>query len=266
MKKAIFLDIDGTLIDSLGGLTEISPKVEKEIRMLQEKGVYVFVATGRPYAFINKSLLEFGFDGFILTNGAQVMINNETICSKPMGSDFINQLVSTLEEKGIQYVLEDDKHAYMKASHKAFYQFYDSVGIGKECFISDYNLEKLNVYKVEIMCPNEEVLNQCVAFINQHSEYGYFQSIDEIHLEVYFKENTKAAGIIKATEYLNISIENTYAFGDGRNDIEMLDIVGCGIAMGNASDEVKQYANVVTDTVHNDGVAVGIRKYIYDNR
>ena len=117
MKKAIFLDIDGTLIDSLGGLTEISPKVEKEIRMLQEKGFYVFVATGRPYAFINKSLLEFGFDGFILTNGAQVMINNETICSKPMGSDFINQLVSTLEEKGIQYVLEDDKHAYMKASH-----------------------------------------------------------------------------------------------------------------------------------------------------
>ncbi len=262
MKKAIFLDIDGTLIDCFSGLIEISPKVKEEIRLLQAKGDYVFIATGRPYAFINKSLLDFGFDGFILINGAQVRINNKTICSKPMSSEFVKQLVSTLEDKGIQYVLEDEVHAYMKTSHKEFYQFYDSVGIGKECFKSEYDMETLNVYKVEIMCPNEEVLDQCVAFVKQHPEYDCFHSIDKAHLEVYLKENTKAAGILKALECLNIPIENTYAFGDGQNDIEMLQTVGCGIAMGNASDEVKQYAKVVTDTVHNDGVAVGIKKYI----
>jgi len=49
---------------------------------------------------------------------------------------------------------------------------------------------------------------------------------------------------------------------DGKNDIEMLSTVGCGIAMGNADEEVKKYAKEVTDTVHNDGVAIGIEKYI----
>ena len=63
-------------------------------------------------------------------------------------------------------------------------------------------------------------------------------------------------------DHLNIPIENSYAFGDGKNDIEMLSTVGCGIAMGNADDDVKKYAKEVTDTVHNDGVAVGIEKYI----
>ena len=63
-------------------------------------------------------------------------------------------------------------------------------------------------------------------------------------------------------EYLNIPIENSYAFGDGKNDIEMLSTVGCGIAMGNACEQVKNYAHKVTETVHNDGVAFGINKYI----
>ena len=82
------------------------------------------------------------------------------------------------------------------------------------------------------------------------------------NFELYAKKNTKASGIIKALEILNIPIENSYAFGDGNNDIEMLSTVGCGIAMGNASDEVKGHAKVVTDTVQNDGVASGIEKYI----
>lgn len=76
------------------------------------------------------------------------------------------------------------------------------------------------------------------------------------------KKNTKATGIIKALQHLNIPIENSYAFGDGKNDIEMLSTVGCGIAMGNASDEVKKYAHQVTETVHNDGVAFGIEKFV----
>ena len=61
---------------------------------------------------------------------------------------------------------------------------------------------------------------------------------------------------------LDIDINNSYAFGDGKNDIEMLSTVGCGIAMGNASDEVKSYAHQVTDSVLEDGVATGIEKYI----
>lgn len=262
MKRAIFLDIDGTLLDCFNGITEITPKVKEEIRLLQDKGDCVFIATGRPYPFIDRSLLEFGFDGFILINGAQVRIDDQMICGKAMERSFVKELVSKLEEQDIQYVLEDEKYAYMKNTHKTFYEFFESAGIGKERFKNEYEVDALNVYKIEIMCPSETILKTCVDFVKQYPQYDCFHSIDQVHLEVYLKENTKADGIRKALAYLNIPIENTYAFGDGKNDIEMLQAVGCGIAMGNASDEVKQYAKVVTDTVHNDGVAVGIRKYI----
>ena len=77
------------------------------------------------------------------------------------------------------------------------------------------------------------------------------------------KKITKASGLLKTLEYLNIPIENSYAFGDGKNDIEMLLTVGCGIAMGNANDEVKNHSNKITDTVQNDGVAKGIEQYVY---
>ena len=80
---------------------------------------------------------------------------------------------------------------------------------------------------------------------------------------MYLKKNTKGSAILKAIDFLNIKIENTYAFGDGKNDIEMLLTVGCGIAMGNANDEVKKHSNKITDTVQNDGVAKGIEQYVY---
>ena len=66
--------------------------------------------------------------------------------------------------------------------------------------------------------------------------------------------------------YLNLSIENTYAFGDGTNDVEMVEAVFCGIAMRHASDAVKSYANVITDTVSNDGVVKGIEEYVLKER
>ena len=68
MKKAIFFDIDGTLIECFGGIVDMSEKVKNAIYSLQKKGHYVFIATGRPYAFLSQAILDFGFDGFILAN------------------------------------------------------------------------------------------------------------------------------------------------------------------------------------------------------
>lgn len=262
MKKAVFLDIDGTLIDCFKGHHDITPKVKEVIRSIQSKGDYVFIATGRPYAFLSEPILEFGFDGFILANGAHVVINNETIHSKPMNKDFIKDLSLTLEKHNIQYVLEGETYSYIKESHKDLYDFYKKIGVSDNYLKREYDVEEIDAHKVEILCPSEEIMNHCLDFISKNPEYDQYSSIEQKYVELYFKENTKAAAILKVVEHLNISIENTFAFGDGKNDIEMLATVGCGIAMGNASDEVKKHASKVTESVHNDGVAVGIEKYV----
>lgn len=262
MKKAIFLDIDGTLIDCFKGILDITPRVKAVIRAIQAKGDYVFIATGRPYAFLSQAIIDFGFDGFILANGAQVIINNKTIYSDYIPRETIESLVKILEKEKIQYILQGEKYCYMKEEFKEFYDFYYKVGISKTLFKGEYLLEEANTYKVEMLCLDDKTAEKCLEIVSSNSEYAYVSSIDIRAFELYSKKNTKAVGILKALEYLGIDIKNSYAFGDGKNDIEMLSTVGCGIAMGNASDEVKKHANEVTETVYNDGVAVGIEKYV----
>ncbi|MGL5380385.1 HAD family hydrolase [Clostridium sp.] len=265
MKKAVFFDVDGTLIDTFGGVINISSNVKAELQNLKSKGCYIFIATGRPYAFINKELLELEFDGFVLANGAHVIIDGETVHSKPIDNEFIKRLTSTLENKDIDYILVDDKHSYIKKDSEELFKFYDLVGTTKDSFKKYNQIEGLNIHKVEMLCPNKEILDYCLDFIKDNPDYGYFNSIENVHLEIHYKESTKAAGILKAIEHLGVKIEDTYAFGDGKNDIEMLSTVGCGIAMGNAADDVKKYAKEITDTVCNDGVAKGIQKYILNS-
>ena len=262
MAKAIFFDIDGTLINCFKGLMDLTPKVKEAIRDLQARGHYVFIATGRPYAFLSEAILNFGFDGFVLNNGAQVIINNETLYTESINKAFVQCAIEEFEKLDIQYILEDAYYSYMKEEYEAFYNFYESLGISRKLIKGKYELEDINVQKMEVRCPDKEAEEKCLNFIQQYPEYDYWHSVHHMSFEIYPRSNTKAKGILRVLEHLNIPLEESYAFGDGKNDIEMLETVGCGIAMGNALDEVKQYANEITDTVDHDGVATGIKKYI----
>ena len=264
MKKIIFFDIDGTLVDYFGGITEIRPRVKEAIREMQANGNYVFIATGRPYAFLSDSIRSFGFDGFVLANGAHVIIDNKTIYERPMDKEFVKALVGRLKSRNIQHILESEVYSYLDESYKEFSEFYDKVGVSKKYFKGQCDIDKINIYKIEILSDDKEGIKYSKECIKQYSEYDFFNSIADNYLEVYRRSSTKAQGILKALEFLNIPIENSYAFGDGENDIEMLSTVGMGIAMGNAREKVKESADKITETVHNDGVAVGIERYILD--
>ena len=157
MKKAIFLDIDGTLIDCMNGMKDMSLKVKNAIKKVQENGDYVFISTGRPYALLDEKILNFGFDGFILANGAHVIINNETIHSEPIEKGFIKDIVNELETNNIEYVLQSELYSYMKESCKEFYKYYDDIGVSRTYFKGEFNIEEIDVHKLEMLCPSEEI-------------------------------------------------------------------------------------------------------------
>lgn len=262
MRKAVFLDIDGTILDCFNGVFDIKPKVKEAIKKLQKEGHYVFIATGRPYAFITENILNFGFDGFVLANGAQIIINNETVYADFIEKSYIKSFVDYFEEHNIQYILEGQKYSYLKNEFKEFYEFYNKINISDKLFKGSFDLNNIDVLKIEMLCTSSQASERCIELVNKYKDFDNFNSIDNRNFELYLKKNTKATGILKALDILNIKVENSYAFGDGKNDIEMLRTVGCGIAMGNALDEVKVHADKITESVHNDGVAVGIEKYI----
>ncbi len=260
MKKVVFFDIDGTLMDCMNGITDITPRVKKAIRKLQANEDYVFIATGRPYAFLNEALFNFGFDGFVLTNGSYVKIKEKCIHKECINKEFIKKLINNFEKRNIQYILQGEKYSYIKDEYKKLHSYYESFDISKKYLEGNYKFNEIDTYKIEMICSDKEGVEYCLSLEN--SDYDSIYNLDEGAFELYSRCNTKASGILKVLDYLNIPIENSYAFGDGKNDIEMLSTVGCGIAMGNADDSIKSFAKKITDTVQNDGVALGIEKYI----
>lgn len=263
MKKAVFFDIDGTLLDCQNGITDITPRVKKAILELQNAGDYVFIASGRPYAFISKELFDFGFNGYIFTNGTRVVVEDKLIYKRFFDKDLVKKLTGDFKRIGIQYILQSDVYTYIKEEYKELYSYCDSYNISRKYIKGEYDINNVDVYKMDMLSKNKDGMDYCTTLKNE--EYNCHYDSSSNVFEFYFKEDSKASGILKVLEYLNIHIENSYAFGDDINDIEMLDTVGCGIAMGNASDKVKSHADVVTDSVQNDGVAVGIERFILNN-
>lgn len=262
MKKVVFFDIDGTLIDWKHGVCEISPRVQKAIRSLQEQGHYAFIATGRPYAFLPQSILDFGFDGFVLMNGAVVKIKDTILHHDSIDLSTLKDFISQFNERNIQYILQGEPCSYIHKDFKELYSFYESIHIDPAYLQQEYALEDVKTCKMELLCPNKESIEFCKSLCGNTYDYVHYYD-GNIHIvEFYTKRNTKASGILKVLEHLNIPLSQSYAFGDAKNDIEMLETVNCGIAMGNAHDHIKEHADLVCESIQQDGVAHGIEKYI----
>lgn len=262
MNRAIFFDVDGTILDSMNGQTEMSEAVTKAIHKLQEQGDYVFIATGRPYSFISDYLLGFGFDGFLLNNGAHIMMNQKTIYKKPLEHQVVKEITQALDQMKIEYILQGEQHSYLKQGFKTFDHFFDGFGISASRLIRSFDPSAVDVFKIEVLCPEEEKQAYCTKILEAYPNYTHFFSISRVVCEIHAKDTTKGTGILKVLELLDIPAQKSFAFGDGENDIEMLQTVGCGIAMDNADDEVKAHADEVTDSVQEDGVAKGIEAFL----
>ena len=130
MKKAIFFDIDGTLVNSFNGISTISSAVKNSIKKLQEKNNKVFVATGRPFAFLYEDLLNFGFDGFILMNGSLILNKNkEPVYKCSFNKNTIKDIVKNFDKYNIQYILQDEKYSYTKKEFLELKNLYKRIGV-----------------------------------------------------------------------------------------------------------------------------------------
>jgi len=250
--KAVFFDIDGTLVSFK--THEIPQSTIDAIREVRKKGIKVFIATGRPLPFIN-NLGSLEYDGIMSVNGAScITADGKVICNKPVPKDDIERIIADAEKHPIPIAFA--------ANNKAIVC---NIEACREEFNEVFNL--LNLQLPE-STPFPEALNmevmQVIAFFNAEEETRIMRDVlkgcDANRWHPYFadciaKGTSKATGIDEICSYYGIDIRETMAFGDGGNDIAMLQHAGIGVAMGNASDEVKQYADIITDAVDEDGIA-----------
>ena len=265
MTKAIFFDIDGTILDKQHGISDLTPRVKSAMKKLQSRGYKIFIATGRPYHFIPENILNFGFEGFVMCNGALIMLDGKIFFKSELDPQAVKKMCDFAESENIEYMLESYPDAYCKKNFTACEDFLKKIEVDSSKFIRDFDIEKISVAKLEFLSARKDLEQLNIAYKKILSTPGFTGWADPFHfktMEVYSSEVSKATGILKVLKHLNIDVKNSYAFGDGHNDVEMIQTIGTGFVMATAADEVKKFAAHVVPSVHEDGVAVGIEKYI----
>ncbi|MBO0994489.1 Cof-type HAD-IIB family hydrolase [Bacillus sp. SD088] len=251
MSKIVFFDIDGTLLDDHKELPE---STREAITALQKSGVYTALATGRAPFMVEPLLKELNMKSYVSFNGQFVMFNGNVIYENPLHPENLSKLENEASKNGHPIVYMN--RSTLKANVDYDQRIEESLGtlhLAHPQFHTDFYWQT--------------TIYQALLFVNQAEERytAHFNEFDFIRwhensVDVIPKGGSKAKGIQKLIEKLGIEMENVYAFGDSLNDIEMLQTVGTGVAMGNALENVKDVADIVTTSVDQDGIANGLKK------
>lgn len=254
--KVLFFDIDGTLIDARKGIFEIPEGVRQELKRIQNQGNKIFISSGRPKAMINEMIRSAGFDGYVLANGGYVEIDGKSIYEDRMDYDFSKHIVELLEDLGCDYMIETANHIYLDQSHHELYDFFAKANQGN-IFIREFDLDEVlkRAIKIEI-----NVLNKDKERVEQaiQKDFNYTIAYDEHGtdnaFELYSPTLSKMVGIQKVLDYYHIDKKDSYGFGDGSNDIDMIKYCGVGVAMGNAIAALKEVADLVCPNIEENGL------------
>ena len=246
--QIIFFDIDGTLVSFKTHSIPVSTK--SAIYQLREKGIKVVIATGRSFSEID-NLEDLEFDGYISSNGSCCFDSRgEIIAQHTLSKESLGRLALYLAERPFPCTFMTNKGNFMNYVDEQVLLITQLVNIPVPPIKLVSEIIKHDIVQLSAFIDTEQeaallkdVLTDCCSS-RWHSVFVDFN----------VKHSNKATGMDIFLTHFNIEREYTMAFGDGGNDISMLKHAAIGIAMNNASDDVKQAANYVTDSVDDDGV------------
>ncbi|AIQ16101.1 MULTISPECIES: Cof-type HAD-IIB family hydrolase [Paenibacillus] len=255
MYKIVFFDVDGTLLSEVDGCMPSSTK--EALGTLAAKGIKVVVATGRPYSLCEE-FRGLGVDTIISANGALVQSNGEVIHKSLLKSETVRELsvFAGNNGHGLSY----------------FTDLLTMNGLGFEDDRMKRALQEtlsLTEYPETMGSLSEEIYCMCL-YADEHEAQKYIEQFPRLRFVRFHgyvmnvleeTEVSKSTAIRKVLEHFGLSPAEAVAFGDGGNDIDMLEYVGLGIAMGNGGEQLKQKADFVTKKASEGGIAYALQKY-----
>ena len=274
--KVIILDVDGTLFSSQKGML---PETKAALIKAQQMGIKVILASGRPTSGLVDIGKELNMDQH---NGLFVSYNGSKIIDCETGKTLFNEPLSIVDGKAVlehmkkfnvKPMIDKDQHMYVN-------NVYDNT--------IQYNGADLNIIEYEarggnyLLCEQADLaafldyeVNKILTaanpeYIDEHHEAmaaPFKETLNCVQTSPFFYEFT-AKGIDKAKALdtvlkpMGYTESEMIAFGDGMNDLTMLQYVGTGVAMGNAVDKVKENAQYITASNDEEGIAKALYKYI----
>lgn len=251
-RAIVFFDIDGTLCRYED---TVNDNIKRCFKRLHKGNHVVFLCTGRSPKDISNDILSLGFDGIIACMGAVIIHGNEVLQNKFITPDMLLETVGLMIERkvpalilGIDEVLRTEQ---MKPTPL-------ETGIVRSVEDLYRNGKLVEISSLDIEYPSVSALGPIREMIDRHSNLIEY---NETSGQTRLKGVNKAEAIrVVLARYSHENLKS-YAIGDSQNDIEMLNCVDVGIAMGDAPDIVKSAASWITSTVEEDGVCNAMRHF-----
>ncbi len=269
--KLISLDLDGTLLDSK---KRLSSRNEKALKDCIARGIHIVPTTGRTVDGVPSVIKEIpGVRYAIATNGAIIydMKEQKVIDSRMLDHDRALDILRMLEPYPVMF---DPYINGRGISEERFLNHMDEFGLTKELqdmvritrdvvpnIIRHVEETKCPIEKINIFFKEAALKEQIREILKGFSGLIITSSIP-LNLEINNLEATKGKGILRLASYLGISRNQTMAFGDGENDMSMIEEAGIGVVMENGIESLKKKADYITKSNDEDGVAAGIEKFI----
>lgn len=284
MYKIVICDIDGTLVNFKG---EISEENVRAIRKLKDNGIEFALCTGRQGKYARNILNRLGIEGYVIAScGSEILdMQGNIIHSESINLNSIKELINYCEENDILnstlhngFILTKNRATIVEqlvSLSKTITKDPEEVLRYTEAFLKDLYLdcnivdnpikvieqENLDIYKLDIINTDFEKLNYIRALVDEIDDLVHVSSFPTI-VEVGRKGIDKGVAVKKLCHHLKIGLEEAMAIGDSNNDEAMLKVVGMPVAMGNATDYIKSICKMVTKNCNDSGVADAINKLI----
>jgi hypothetical protein len=260
-KKVLFFDIDGTLMDADGSVAESTIEA---LHRAKAKGHKLFVCTGRAKGQVFPKILNIGFDGVVAVAGAEVWVGEQVIFQSFMEPSQVERFLQFFENRHCSYGLQTAAGALCteegwEKTKERFIMLEATPQVVEDNMRRFYPVDTLHDRTdVEKLFYNfvPETVEQVQEYLGDyfHVEQSSYSGPDPHSGEITKTGVDKATGMAAVMDYYHLTAEDAIAFGDGPNDLEMIQYAGIGVAMGNGRPVLKEQADYVTEDISHDGI------------
>lgn len=252
-KALVFFDLDGTLLNDQ---SKIDSDVIEAIQTMKENNIIPFIATGRSPIEIQKIAKGSGIDSFIGLNGQIVQYEDKEVFRSVIAKDLLVELKKMADQVGLPlsyYSADAIRVSKITETVKDAYKFINE----DTPQVDEHFYEKEEILMSLVINDNRE---EDGPFIEKFPEFSFYRNTP-FSMDVINKGHSKATGIDALIKDQGLEGVPMYAFGDGRNDLEMFDRVDVAIAMENGYEDVKAAADYVTASNIDGGILKALKKY-----
>jgi len=252
--KLYIFDIDGTIITSEH---KILASTLKGMALIKEHDGKIMLASARPPRAIDPICDGLGLKPFYISlNGALIIENGKIIWEQSMERKIVQQVIDLAQKIGVSVNVYAGQDWFIRETN--FWSTQEGNVVGYYGEIEDLTTvahahKLLLIGEVDQVIRLQHMLKEKVPQVLAARSFPNY-------LEVVAAGVSKARALEKVCDLINVSLDNVVAFGDGENDLPMLQVAGFSVAMGNAHENVKRHADFVSLSNNEDGILLGIKE------